>query len=170
MFKRGNRVKIDDDLGPHMSHFRKGCEAVIEHSYYEKYGGELRQMTEFALMFDDGSTSAWYPGCCLTLIDEGGEHLLTEITNRRKVRELHETDLQWIVENWKQIRDKVPGATIGKLMSLIGITEPWGSHGEGYVYYSNARYAWQLFDPILSSGDRDKLDEFLRKLKEVSNA
>ena len=37
-FLRGTKVKIAEDLGPHMQHFSgKGAEAIVEYTYAERY-------------------------------------------------------------------------------------------------------------------------------------
>ncbi|KUJ56438.1 hypothetical protein [Chryseobacterium aquaticum] len=74
-FKRGNLVKIADDLGEGMSHFEKGKEAIILFSYKDLYGGNNDKSYEVVFP-DTGTTSAWYKEHQLTLIEEGGEHLI----------------------------------------------------------------------------------------------
>lgn len=80
-FKRGNLVRIADDLGLSMAHFEKGCDAIINkvnrtHSDYidENNNRSTEYRYDYEVMFPDtGNTSAWYDENQLTLIDESGE-------------------------------------------------------------------------------------------------
>ena len=65
-FKCGQRVKIADDLGEYMDHFKSGIEAVVDHTYAHAFGGD--DVKRYSLMFDDGSSSAWYEEHQLTAV------------------------------------------------------------------------------------------------------
>lgn len=52
------RVRVADDLGPYMSHFRKGEEATVYATYKQQYGGG--NIHEYDLVFDDGTRCSWY--------------------------------------------------------------------------------------------------------------
>ncbi len=39
-FKRGQKVRISDDLGHMKPHFKNACDAIIDHSYSQKFGGD----------------------------------------------------------------------------------------------------------------------------------
>lgn len=41
-FRRGDLVKIADDLGPSMAHFEKGCTAIVLGSYADLYSAMSR--------------------------------------------------------------------------------------------------------------------------------
>lgn len=64
-FPVGTRVRIADDLGQSMSHFRKGCEATVEYTYAHMFGGD--DVKSYSLMFDNGESSCWYDEEQLTL-------------------------------------------------------------------------------------------------------
>lgn len=166
-FKTGNLVRVAEDLGPMMDHFPgEGKEAFIEYSYYEKFGGNQDTMPCYSLLFKNGRSVAWYDEDQLTLIDEGGEHFLTEIKEKRALKDAEESDLKWIVENWPNIRKKPSGATCEKLMSIVGITEPWGKNGEGLAWYTNACYAISMLDEVLMEG-MQAVEEFIEVIEEL---
>ena len=66
-FAKEQRVKIADDLGRSMTHFKSGVEAVVEYTYAHAFGGD--DIKSYSLRFDDGSTSAWYYESQLTAVD-----------------------------------------------------------------------------------------------------
>jgi hypothetical protein len=163
-FKRGDVVHIAADLGPTMSHFTADKDAIVMHSYADKYGGDSHDI--YSLMFcDDGSQCSWYHEHQLTFLRHGGEQEIDRVTSEREKREEMQTDLEWIVANWPTIRTRVPGATICELMRRIGISEPWGAHGEGITYYANAQATFKLLDPVLSSGNVEQVKSFFSKIK-----
>jgi len=74
-FRRGNLVRIADDLGESMSHFTNGCNAIIIGTYSQLHGGF--DIDSYQIMFPEtGDTCAWYNEWQLTLIDDGGEYLI----------------------------------------------------------------------------------------------
>lgn len=82
-FTRGNLVRIADDLGESMSHFEKGKNAVILYSYKDEYGGHNDK--EYGVIFpDNGREVSWYHEHQLTLLEEGGEHLVKEAKANKK--------------------------------------------------------------------------------------
>jgi len=68
-FPIGTRVRIADDLGKSMSHFRgAGRNATVEHTYAHAFGGD--DVKSYFLDVDDVGSNGWYH-----------EHQLTEITD-----------------------------------------------------------------------------------------
>lgn len=52
------------------------------------------------------------------------------------------------------------------LMKRIGITNPWGSNGEGIVYYAHAKATVAFLDPLfLSDAGYDVIDKLLTLLE-----
>lgn len=148
-FQRGDVVRVADDLGSFMSHFRAGADAVVMGSYADQYGGSDHD--SYTLMFcDNGSEVSWYYGAQLTLIRHGEEQDIQRIKAETEAREVHERDLAWIATHWTEIRNKVPGASAEELMRRVGIANPWGSHGEGMAWYANWQQTFEALDPILS--------------------
>ena len=64
-FYESDLVQIADDLGPCMSHFRRGCLAMVVDSKWKDWG-----VYEYTLLFDNGNTCAWYAENQLTLKGE----------------------------------------------------------------------------------------------------
>jgi hypothetical protein len=65
VLKPGTRVYIKKDLGSMMNHFPKDQFAIVSHSYYQIYPNRHFTNPEYglntyALILDDGNTSAWY--------------------------------------------------------------------------------------------------------------
>lgn len=161
-FKRGDVVRIAKDLGPSMSHFQADKDAIVLGSYRELCGGG--NGNSYNVMFcDTGSECAWYEEWQLEFLRHGGLEEIEKVIKAREEREKSETDLEWIVTNWLDIREKPPGATMGELMRRVGISNPWGGRGEGITYYSNAMATFQLLDEVLSTGDVAKVEEAFRQ-------
>ncbi len=174
-FKRGDVVMVADDLGPHMSHFRAGAEAIVMGSYADKFGSSdpycSNDFKSFTLMFtDNGNQSSWYEEEQLTLLHHGGDSYIAEIERLRDERHTVEANLDWILENWKAIREQPPGASIDFLMRQIGITEPWGKHGEGFVWHANASGTILLLDDVLCAGDKSAALARMNKLRDTREA
>lgn len=82
-FKRGNLVHIADQLPAYMSHFESGVDVIISASYAEQYGGEDTQ--NYTVIFPEtGNQISWYPEQSMTLVGEGGEHLIEQAQEKRK--------------------------------------------------------------------------------------
>lgn len=154
-FKRGDVVRIAKDLGPHMAHFENDRDAVIIGSYRDQYGGD--NIDSWTVMFcDTGYRVSWYETQQLTFIKNIGEDGIEAILVAKSKREDVEKDFDWIVANWIGIRENPSGATMAKLMSLVGITNPWGRNGEGFVYHANMMATYKLLDPVLSTGRQER--------------
>ena len=163
-FKRGDVVHIVKDLGPSMAHFENDRDAIIIGSYRDLYGGE-DNINDWTVMFcDTGCEVSWYHTSQLTFLRHGGEAEIEKVKLARDLRVTTERDINWILANWRSIREHPPGATMGKLMELVGITNPWGRNGEGITYYSNVARTCLLLDPALSTGELGKLNERLAQL------
>ena len=165
-FKRGDVVHIAADLRQSMSHFEKDIDVVILGSYADQFGGNNTE--DYTVLFlDSGTEVSWYSEEQLTFLRHGGEKLIDEIKKAESQRQKVESNLNWIVGNWKKIRLKTPSATINKLMSLIGITNPWGNHGEGIDYANHARYTFRCLDTVLLTGDTKKVERFIDKFPKI---
>ena len=71
-FKRGQRVKVADEMPEYMSHFPKGFEAIVEYTYGQKYDGE--DYDNYSLIvLEKGkpiNSIAWYYESQLTLLNK----------------------------------------------------------------------------------------------------
>lgn len=153
-FTRGDVVHIAKDLGDSMSHFENDRDAVILGSYRDQYGGGPSGEDHYTVMFlDTGGTCSWYYDHNLTLVRHGGESEIAGCEEAKRQRDAVESDLPWIVASWPRIREQPSGATMEALMSLLGIDNPWGRHGEGITYYRNVLMARAVLDEPLLTGD-----------------
>ena len=66
-FPSGSRVRIADDLGAGMGHFKSGADATVQYTYAHAYGGD--DVKSYSLSIDDYGSSAWYYEHQLTQID-----------------------------------------------------------------------------------------------------
>lgn len=193
-FKRGDVVHIAKNLGSFMFHFDADEDVVIIGSYCDQFHSHGRPMLNipersiapvadhtvpfdqpedccgpnghsYTVLFFSGGTSSWYWERQLTFLRHGGEELIEQINAEYEDRKKAESDMEWIVTNWNAIRENPPGATMNYLMKRVGITEPWGSQGEGLAYYANAQQTYAALDEALRSGDIAAVE---RRIAEVS--
>lgn len=162
-FKRGDLVYIAADLGPAMTHFTADTNAIVIGSYKDQYGGD--NIDSYTVMFYDGNECSWYYENQLTFLKYVGEDEIIRIKEEEEIREELESKFEWIVSNWNNIRENVSSATICELMRRIGITNPWGANGEGLSYYINANFTFELLDPVLSTCDIKKVEDFIEEIK-----
>lgn len=168
-FIRGDIVHIAKDLGSSMDHFDNDKDAIIIGSYDDQFGGG--DIDDYTVMFcESGCECSWYREHQLTLIRHAGEMEIHRIKDAKAERDAQYSNIDWILSNWTKIRKRVPGATMSKLMSMIGIDNPWGRNGEGFNYYRNSHTTFSFFDKVLSTGDESQLNELLLKFKEFCNS
>lgn len=156
IFHRGDRVRVAAQFPESMSHFDgRGEEAIVMGSYHDQYGGRADGGANghtYTLLFLSGAEISWYDEALLTAIDGAdGTDEIARIQREREEKNRVESDLAWIVEHWPEIRERPSGATMESLMRQIGITNPWGSQGEGYVWYQNAIMTRALFEGIIAT-------------------
>lgn len=66
-FQKGDRVRIDNDLGKSMNHFPRGVYATVEYTYSQAYGGD--NYDSYSLLVDGFGSHSWYKEHQLTKID-----------------------------------------------------------------------------------------------------
>lgn len=143
-----------------MSHFTNDVDAIILGSYDDQYGGGNKD--DWSVMFcDSGFSCSWYHTKQLTFIRHAGEEEIHRIREAKEERDKQKSDIDWILANWKEIRAYPPQATMDKLMAMIGIRNPWGSRGDGMTYHANMIATLNYLDPVLMTGDKEKLTQFL---------
>ena len=167
-FKRCDVVHIKPDLPSYMSHFEKDKDAVILHSYAEKYGGA--DTNNYAvLLIDSGTDVAWYNSENLIFVRYENEEFVSEIKIRNSEWKKKHSDLNWIVENWRIFTDKLPTESGEELMRLIGITEPWGLHGEYVDFMSNWQYTQSVLGDVLDTGNIKVVRDFIKDFPKVDS-
>jgi len=75
-FYCADHVRIADDLGPYKTHFTKGCEAIVQYSYFDKYG--FGSKTSYSVLLKGLGSCSWYEESELTLIAKSQHDLMTE--------------------------------------------------------------------------------------------
>lgn len=161
-FHRGDYVISADHRNP--------GEAVVLGSYYDQYGGSINPVNGhgYTLLFaPDGGRVSWFYEPDLTWLRHVGESGIAEIEAAAEARRTEQSDLGWILKNWPRLRDplNMPGASANALMAAIGITEPWGKHGEGMTWYSNAMATISNLREALDSGDMGVLEAAIANTK-----
>lgn len=152
-FQNGDWVRVAKDLGPHMSHFTADCEAIVIGSYADQYGGKNHE--DYTLHLKGCGQCSWYYGSQLTLIEPGRLDKLKQWEDEAEAERQQKSDLDWVFANGEEVLKKPHGASISALAKCFGLTNLWGSRGEGIAYYSNAMGTMQLATPYLKAGDKD---------------
>ena len=129
-------------------HHRAGEQGIVLGSYHDQYGGE--NTSSYTLMFN-GSAESWFEVNQLRLVKHGTEDDIRAEIAEREARHSRERDFSWIAAHWLEIRERVSGASAEELMRRVGITNPWGSQGEGMAWYANWEQTFAALDPILSA-------------------
>jgi hypothetical protein len=168
-FHKGDWVQVAKDLGSSMNHFESDCEAIVMGSYSVQYGGADHY--SFTIFIKGGGHVSWYDERQLTLIEANRLDLLEqwEIERATKIKET--SDLDWIFSHGQDVIDHAHGSSIAALASCFGLTNMWGSHGEGYVWHQNAIGTMALALPYLKAGDKAgwlALCDVLKQRKEKS--
>ncbi|MCK9576573.1 MAG: hypothetical protein M0R51_11675 [Clostridia bacterium] len=163
-FHKNDHVMIAKDLGKQMAHFPSGIDAVVIGSYNDQFGsGDIENYT---LYVNGHGEVSWYEEWQLTLIDNNGEKLIENWKNKEKVIANRESDINWIFKHGKYVLSHASGYSIESLAACIGMTNMWGSKGEGFVYYENAMYLLSLAKTFLENGDRIGWLSFCDNIKE----
>ena len=161
---RGDYVKIADDYSTGFAvengvstpilNDHAGCEGIVMASYGDQYGtpGTGGDYTVHVKGF--GKVS-WFSEGVLTLIERGRNDKLKEWEAAAEADRKEKSDIDWIFSHGKDVLDKPHGASIATLARCFGLTDLWGSHGEGVVYYQNAMATLALAEQYLKSGDKD---------------
>ena len=154
-FKKNDHVMIDKDLGPSMSHFTSGCEAIVLYSYHDEYGGGGRHKQDYGLYIRGQGSSAWYHEDQLTLIAHKAKSLKKKWKAEAKAEDKEKSDLDWIFAHGQEVIDNGYGGSIAALAATLGVDDLWGPSGEGFVYYQNAQTILLISSPFLKDGDKE---------------
>jgi len=71
-FYESDLVRVADDLGPSMSRFDSGCEAIVVGSELHEthYTDRIEEHHEYTIMLDYGNIVSWYQEDQLSLVKE----------------------------------------------------------------------------------------------------
>lgn len=151
-FHKGDHVMVAKDLGPHMSHFKSDCEAIVIGSYKDKYGGDNTE--SYTIHIKGSGQTSWYEEHQLTLIRIRAIDLLGEWEAEQKAFIDQNSDLDWIFDNGKEVAKSPSGATLEKLYSMLRDDSMWGRNGEGITWQSNANTVYHWAFPYLVNNDK----------------
>jgi len=165
-FHKYDHVQIAKELCNSMSHFTSDTDAVVISSSDDEYGDG--DTDSYTLYVNGEGETAWYYEDQLTLIDKNGKPLLKKWEKERKIKSDKESDIDWIFENGTDVLNGASGATVGALASCLGISNLWGSRGEGFQYYINAMAVLEIATPFLKNGDKAGWIEFCKNKKPAS--
>lgn len=152
-FHKGDWVRVNKDLGSCMKHFQSDCEAIVIGSYADQYGGE--DYHSLTLFIKDGGQVSWYSADQITLIEPNRLDMLEQWETEKAAEIKEESDLDWIFAHGQEVIHEGYGASIAALAACFGLTNLWGSHGEGVTWLSNAMGTMNIAAPYLISGDKD---------------
>lgn len=151
-FHKGDLVRVAKDLGPSMSHFTADCDAIVIGSYNDQYGGG--NTDSYTIHIKGRGQTAWYYENQLTLIESGRMDKLKEWEAEREAEIKEKSDLDWVFSHGDEVLERPHGASVQALANCFGLTNLWGSRGEGFVYYENSIVTLAMAEPFLKSGDK----------------
>ncbi len=152
-FHMGDWVWIGKNPGPWCDHFTDECEGVVIGSYADQYGGDSRD--SYTIHIKGQGRTSWYRESQLSLIESCRPDKLMAWEQEEDEQDRQHSDLDWIFENGEEVLSEGYGASVQALASCFGMTNLWGSRGEGMTYYSNARVTLDLATEHLKSGDKE---------------
>jgi hypothetical protein len=128
--------------------FPSDCEAiVIEASGYNR--------VSYMLHVKGKGQSAWHNEEDLTLISRDQKKLLNQWISEEDEEERQKGDVDWIFAHGREVLVNPHGASIAALARCFGLTDLWGSRGEGIIYYENAHFTIQVARSFLEVGDKE---------------
>ena len=161
-FKYGDLVRISDSLGASMSHFTSGREAVVVHSYADRYGGDNH--TDYSIYIEGEGPVAWYRESQLTLIESNRADRMQEWEDAAAAKKKIESDLDWIFAHGEEVLAGGSWASIGALAECFGLVNLWGPRGEGIDAYQNGLNTLSMASPFLKAGDKAGWLEFCKSV------
>lgn len=141
------------NLGEGMSHFTNDCEAIVMYTYSERYcGGDDKS---YCIHIKGKGKTSWYDESQLELIETNKADLLEQWESEAKQEYDLKSDLDWIFKHGKDVLEGPVGATVAALAKCFGLTNLWGSKGEGATYWLNAMTTIEMAKPFLEAGDKE---------------
>lgn len=151
-----------------MSHFTSDCDAIVIGSYKDQYGGGERESKQYTIHIKGRGESSWYYEHQLELIQSDRIDLLQQWEKEEKEEAAQKSNLDWIFKNGLDVLQSAHGATISALANSLGITNLWGSRGEGFTYHMNALKILTVAEPFLKTGNKDGWLDFCASAKTAS--
>lgn len=129
-----------------------GKRAIVVASYAEQFGGDNHN--SFTLFFQLRGEVSWFSAGNLELIKPDQGALLQQWRNELDAENALKSDLDWIFANGPDVIENGYGVSIQALANCFGLTDLWGSKGEGIDWIMNARQTLNLAEPFLKTGDK----------------
>jgi hypothetical protein len=163
-YKKYDLVHIAKNLGSSMDHFGNDIDAIV-----------LEGDGSYELYLKGRGPCAWYKHNQLTLLEHNRKDLLEQWENEANNLEKIQSNIDWIFENGPTFEKGIPRTCVETLARYLGITNMWGSHGEGFVWYQNAFMTFTIAKPFLMNKDKQGYIEAATKFnseyeKSVNNA
>ena len=154
-YQMGDHVRVTKDLGAAMSHFTADCDAIVIGSYVDQYGGGERERHSYTLHLKGRGRCSWYDEWQLELIEANRCDLLREWKEKQDKEAEQKSDLDWIFSHGEEALKEGHGSTVAALAECFGLTNLWGTHGEGITYFTNALRTMAVARPFLEDGDKE---------------
>lgn len=167
-FRRGDLVRIADDLGPHMVHFRKSCEVIVLGSFDDLYGGGREDCHTYSVFFKDQGSCSWYEEGQLTLVAEGQHARLAEWELALEADWKQKADLDWIFAHGEEVVARGYTASLQALADTFNFGSLWGRFGEGIDLHANSAWLVVRAAPFLRTGDKIGWLAFAENLKTLN--
>lgn len=162
-FQKGDLVMIAKDLGGLMKRFTAGREAIVIGSYADQFGGD--DTKKYTLHLKGRGEVSWYEEYQLTLLESGRLDKLKQWEDEKEAERKQKSDLDWIFSHGQEVLEHPHGASIQALANCFGLTNLWGSRGEGFVYYENTMLTLAAAEDYLKAGDKEGWLEFCEILR-----
>jgi hypothetical protein len=128
-------------------------EAIVIGSYADQYGGASRNTYTLHVKGDSGASS-WYDEPYLTLIEHDRTDKLRQWKAEAQAVREQESDLDWVFTNGHAVIDSPSGHSVQALADCFGLTNLWGSRGEGITYFHNSVATMEMARHYLMAGDK----------------
>lgn len=151
-FHHGDLVHVAKDLGEWMAHFDNDIDAIVLYTYKEQCGGSDEK--SYGLYLKGRGECSWYYEWQLELVEKNRQDLLAQWRAERDAENRQKSDLDWIFEHGPEVLERPHGASVQALANGVGVTNLWGSHGEGLAYYENSARVLTLAQPFLKAKDK----------------
>lgn len=168
-YQRGDHVHVVKDLGACMVHFESDCEAIVIASYKEQF--DCGDTSQYTIHLKGRGDCAWYGEHQLELIEANRLDMLEKWEDDERQEEKKKANLDWIFKNGEDVLNAPHTASIAALARCFGLTNLWGSRGEGFVYFSNTARTLSFAKKFLLASDKDGWFKFclINKMEEKKN-
>ena len=164
-FYKGDHVHVSANLGATMAHFDSDVDAIVIGSYSDQYGGTDFDL--YTLHIKGMGQVSWYYASQLSLIEAGRNDLLAAWESQQRTEHDQKSDLDWIFAHGPEVVRSPQDATVESLARCMGITNLWGSSGEGFVYFMNCLNVMAAAKTFLMSGDKHGWLAFTNEAKRM---